>query len=421
MAIPNPHKKRSYSELSPIQGEESVEDHWPRFIVIRSSEVEKPLSKFNCFAIEKLISGIIGTAKNINRTRSGDLIVEVQRKAQSDNLLKIKELLEVPVFVFPHKTLNSVKGVIRSFQLLDIDSEELVEHLRSEGVVEARRIFQNRDGVKRPTTTIILTFAGTILPNNIKAGYMRLPVSPFIPNPLRCYNCQKTGHHVSNCKRDKVCAKCSLPDHGEEPCSQPNKCVNCGGSHPSYYTTCPVWQFEKEVCKTKTLEKVPYAAARKLVLQYQQPKGNATTYASATRGKPATRSVETQTDIINCNCVVIESNANSGTQTETTTSKQPQSPSSNRTTKNDRRTHAQPSERNLSRSPGKRRSGSAVASGSRQQRLDLTNLSKEAQSAARLANNRFNILEGMDTDDPLVPSQGTGKVKTLINKITAPS
>ena len=33
-------------------------------------------------------------------------------------------------------------------------------------------------------------------------------VEVYVPNPLRCYNCQFFGHHESRCTRKKVCANC---------------------------------------------------------------------------------------------------------------------------------------------------------------------------------------------------------------------
>jgi hypothetical protein len=45
--------------------------------------------KMSPFVIEKTLQGLIGTATNTKRLRSGDLLVEVGRKAQSDKLLSV--------------------------------------------------------------------------------------------------------------------------------------------------------------------------------------------------------------------------------------------------------------------------------------------------------------------------------------------
>jgi len=70
-------------------------------------------------------------------------------------------------------------------------------------------IIHVRDGdSKRRTNTVILTFASPQLPKHITAGYMRVPVDPYIPNPLRCFNCQKYGHSSRACKNPAACMKC---------------------------------------------------------------------------------------------------------------------------------------------------------------------------------------------------------------------
>ena len=39
-----------------------------------------------------------------------------------------------------------------------------------------------------PTNTFVLSFNVSTLPTSIKVGYLNIPVEPFIPNPLRCFN-----------------------------------------------------------------------------------------------------------------------------------------------------------------------------------------------------------------------------------------
>lgn len=44
-----------------------------------------------------------------------------------------------------------------------------------------------------PTNTYILNFNTPKPPTEIKIGYMIEKVEVYIPNPLRCHNCQKLG------------------------------------------------------------------------------------------------------------------------------------------------------------------------------------------------------------------------------------
>ena len=73
-------------------------------------------------------------------------------------------------------------------------------------------------------------------------------VEQYIPNPLRCYKCQKYGHYEDNCKVREVCRKCGQqnPGHHTNDCQFPYKCANCGGDQPAYARSCESWRQEKE-------------------------------------------------------------------------------------------------------------------------------------------------------------------------------
>ena len=48
-------------------------------------------------------------------------------------------------------------------------------------------------------------------------------VGQYIPNPLRCYKCQKYGHDEDNCGGREVCGKCGQqnPDYRINDCQFP--------------------------------------------------------------------------------------------------------------------------------------------------------------------------------------------------------
>ena len=81
-----------------------------------------------------------------------------------------------------------------------------------------------------------MTFDQPRIPENIKIGYTMERVAQFIPNPLRCYNCQKYGHHEDNCSDGQVCSKSGQqdPDHHNDKCDYPYKRANCVDDHPVY-------------------------------------------------------------------------------------------------------------------------------------------------------------------------------------------
>ena len=73
----------------------------------------------------------------------------------------------------------------------------------------------------------------------------------YVPNPLRCFNCQKFGHAQNNCKGQKVCARCASRGHDTTDCSSQLKCANCDGDHAAFSKDCPSWQREKKCSKSR--------------------------------------------------------------------------------------------------------------------------------------------------------------------------
>ena len=91
-------------------------------------------------------------------------------------------------------------------------------------------------------------------------------VEPYIPNPLRCFQCQSYGHGKDRCRQDAVCARCGSNEHSDDrTCNLPEYCVNCKGSHPTYSRNCPKFKIEKEVVRIKFTQKITFPEARKLV------------------------------------------------------------------------------------------------------------------------------------------------------------
>ena len=154
------------------------------------------------------IVSLAGQPKSIKKLKSGDLLLEVEKKKHIENLLRTKKLFNLDVNISLHKTLNCSKGVIRCEDLGPCTDVEILDHLRSQGVQDNRNIQGRRNGVLKRTSTYVLTFNTPMMPKKIKAAYISVNVEVYVPNPLRCNHCQVFGHHESRCNRQKVCANC---------------------------------------------------------------------------------------------------------------------------------------------------------------------------------------------------------------------
>ena len=159
--------------------------------------------------------------------RSNQLLVEISNKSHAENLLRTTLFHNLKVRVLPHTSLNSSKGVIRCSDLRNSSEEEILEGTRSQVVTAIKRFKIKRNGQLKDTNIFGFTFYTPALPKTVKVAYFRVSVEIYIPNPLRCHNCQKYGHHENRCTKDPLCANCGEPaNHTEQSCR--NESVNCG-------------------------------------------------------------------------------------------------------------------------------------------------------------------------------------------------
>jgi hypothetical protein len=299
MATNNPqstNRKRTKPDFDTDSDSEVSLDLWPRFLIIESTDENKPLSKLSPFALYKAIQGIAGTPKEVKRLRSGTVLLEVTKEAHSKNLLRCKKLIDVPVKISEHRTLNTRRGVVYSPELKGSSEEEILEHLAPQ-VKEVRRIKIKREGRLLDTNSFILTFASPALPSQIKVAYLVLDVRPYVASPLRCFKCQKYGHHKNACRQAARCARCGSTEHPDGECSAPPRCVNCEGEHTAFDKDCPVWKKEKSIQKIKAEQNIPYLEARKSFETSAARLPGTSSYAQAVATPVRRRTYGTQTDL----------------------------------------------------------------------------------------------------------------------------
>ncbi len=269
-------------------------DSWPRFITIQSTSAT-PITS-NPFLIAKTIQSIAGNLISVKRLRDGSLLLECNKMQQAANLLKINKFAEVQVRASPHRSLNTCRGIIRDRDrcLQSLSEDDIAFELDSQGVTAVKRFTINKNGETIKTNTYLLTFNTSKLPQHIKAGYNKLEVTLYIPNPLRCFNCQEFGHGSRNCKSSPACRRCSSKEHDSNSCGSPPYCRNCKGDHSPSSKDCPAWIRESKINRIKYEQNIPFSEARKLVVNNSPSTPLKISY-SATVKTVSTRSVSCQT------------------------------------------------------------------------------------------------------------------------------
>ncbi|GBL85166.1 hypothetical protein AVEN_149741-1 [Araneus ventricosus] len=104
------------------------------FIIKRASTSAETFHTVSPFLVEKAITATVGDVKSTKRFRSGDLLVEVQSRKQSEQIVKLKTFSNIPITVSPHASLNSSKGVITCGELLNVTTEEILKELQAEKI-----------------------------------------------------------------------------------------------------------------------------------------------------------------------------------------------------------------------------------------------------------------------------------------------
>ncbi|KAM7291183.1 hypothetical protein ISCGN_027758 [Ixodes scapularis] len=244
------------------------------------------------FIVAKVLEHLVGFSYTAKKLYFGDLLVEKNTKKQSEALLHLTTIVDVKVSVSPHRTLNTIRGVLSEDDFLDT-SEELLEGLKSSGVVAVKRIMFRKNGEQVPSKHVILTFEKHTLPETVKAGYLNCRIHPYVPNPQRFFRCQRFGHGARSCRGKETCAKCGSQDHVSDICEEAvDHCVNCNGPHPAYYRTCPSWKREKNDLTIKVKENLSYSEAKKRFSFVS--KGS---FADVVRRGPAPRSESRATQV----------------------------------------------------------------------------------------------------------------------------
>ena len=177
-------------------------------------------------------------------------------------------------------------GVFTCFDIRNDSEGDILENLKRKNntITDVKRIKVRRGKDLVNTNTYIATFSTALHPSEISIAYLKVKVRTYIPNPMRCFKCNRFGHTKQFCKSAATCAKCTSLEHSSEDCSSNRPlCINCRESHAAYSKECCKWKEEKEILTIKVKNNISFAEARK---QYRLAHPLQKSFAAVVRSQP---------------------------------------------------------------------------------------------------------------------------------------
>ena len=222
------------------------------FVILAPVSQRGSLKGISPFKLKRELDALIGTCVTAKVIRSGSLLLRARDRAQAKLALDISVFLGVEVKATLASRLNSTPGSVYAPSLLSMSETEIQQELRPQGVTSVVRLRSRGD---RPNPRLKVFFLGLTIPPAIYAGYEILEVQPWEMNPRLCRQCGRYGHLQNTCRsRERNCVSCSSIGHTADECQRDEiRCGHCGGPHPAYEKTCPVWIEKKELLKKKNL------------------------------------------------------------------------------------------------------------------------------------------------------------------------
>ncbi|XP_077516955.1 uncharacterized protein LOC144127861 [Amblyomma americanum] len=284
LSKPDRSHKRVRTEDISIQCFRKTKESFPKFHVLHSEETEKSARTMSPFLVSKCLTDVIGPGYKLSKMPNGDLLLELKDIVQYSKLSNQVQIGDNIVSITAHRSLNTVRGVISETDFIHLTEEEMLEGLKDQNVINVHRIKIRKEDKEIPTKHIVLTFNCSTLPESIEAGYLKINVRHYIPNPRRCFNCQRYGHGSQSCRGHKTCAKCASKDHASENCEGAAfRCANCGDDHPAYSRSCQTWKNEKDIITMKTKQNITFKEARRLFYANTFTFSTKTTFADVVR------------------------------------------------------------------------------------------------------------------------------------------
>lgn len=243
-----------------------------KFLIIQRIDKNATMATVSPFVLSNSIIKAIGETRELRKLRNGSVLVRTKNQKQAKLLMKMNELTKgINIKVIENVKLNQSKGVVSCFDLKHANDAEILEELKTQGVIDLTRLKKRVGKDLINSDSILFTFKTTSPPEYLKIGYLRVRVRLYIPQPMRCYNCNKFGHSAKECKVEQICRNCIELKTTNHECKQ-IVCSNCYSiEHAAWEKICPKYKEEWDIQTIKTRQKIPYAEARKIYLINRPP------------------------------------------------------------------------------------------------------------------------------------------------------
>jgi hypothetical protein len=217
---------------------------------------------------------------NVNQEKEQVIAIKTENPEQAKTLLKVTRIGTHKVKVCKDIRKNTIRGVLfdaeNYFQKENMTQEEIEQLLVGEGVISVKKIGKE----KSRSYKVVLDMLE--IPDRVKilGANRSFPISPYIPNPLRCFKCQKYDHSNSTCRAETyTCQRCG-GDHTNKrfkvssnnekiltwECSEKPHCIHCKQSHEAGDADCIRQKQQQEINKTMVKQKLSRYEARTRVL-----------------------------------------------------------------------------------------------------------------------------------------------------------
>lgn len=239
-------------------------------VLLLQSEGDATLTgkkKLNPFIVGKTLKDLVGEIEGATTEANGNhYVLRVRNPEQVKKLLELKQLCDSsPVSVDVHPRLNKRRCVISCRETQNMTEEELLNWMKDEGVVAVKRITRMENGNRVNTPSTIITLEGTVVPNHINVGPLRIKTRIYIPDPTICYMCYKYGHTKSRCKSTAICRNCSKAHDLTGDCCEAPFCLHCQGKHGPTSRACPKYAMEKEIVRLRFTKGISHNEALKQI------------------------------------------------------------------------------------------------------------------------------------------------------------